>query len=135
MVIVKSIPKKIQITVDKEEFHLPLNLQKSINNYWDSLIKEKPYLTRGEIFLIKRMSLSNEELKITLQKSDYAHFMFSQRLITENKYKCRSVVANGVIPTKDGYFVSCEMISNIFTLSQVHSNHGLKIRPERKRGL
>lgn len=107
--IIKPIPKSIQVTVDREELLLPYSLQESINTYWDSLIVEKPHLTRGEIFSISHMSLSEEELKITLQKTDYAHFLFSKHLSTDHKYKCRGVVANGVILTKDRYFVIGEM--------------------------
>jgi len=113
--IIKPFPQSIQVTVDPEEFFLPNSLQESINNYWDLLIKEKPYLTRGEIFSIKNMSWSEEELKIMLQKTDYAHFLFSQHSNIDDRYKCRSVVANGVILTKDGYFVIGEM--NKFTSS------------------
>jgi hypothetical protein len=59
------------------------------------------------------MSLSEVELKITLQKTDYAHFIFAKRFNIDDKYMCRVVVANGVILTKDGYFVIGEM--NTFT--------------------
>lgn len=111
--IVKPIPQNIQVTVDREQFLLPYSLQESINSFWDSLTKEKPYFTRGEIFSIKSISWSEVELNINLQKTDYAHFMFSQHLSPDNKYKCRSLVANGVILTKDGYFVIGEM--NTFT--------------------
>ncbi|MEK4038913.1 hypothetical protein MHH49_15385 [Paenibacillus sp. FSL F4-0122] len=107
--IIKPMPESIQVTVDRDELLLPYSLQQSINSFWDSLTKEKPYLTRGEIFSIKTMSLSEEELKITLQKTDYAHFMFSKLLNIDHPYKCRGVVANGVILTKDRYFVIGEM--------------------------
>jgi 8-oxo-dGTP pyrophosphatase MutT (NUDIX family) len=111
--IVKPIPRNIHVTVERESFLLLNSLQESINEFWELLIKENPYLTRGEIFSIKNMSWSEEELNITLQKTDYAHFLFSQQLNSDNKYKCRSVVANGVILTSDGYFVIGEM--NTFT--------------------
>ncbi|XEC96698.1 hypothetical protein AB6A23_09280 [Paenibacillus tarimensis] len=109
MIKIKPIPQNIQITVDQEEYYLPYNLQESINNYCDSLILEKPYLTRGEIFSIKTMSLSNQELRITLQKTDYAHLSFSQHMHINEKFKCKSVVANGVMLTKDRYFIIGEM--------------------------
>ncbi|MGQ7889162.1 NUDIX hydrolase [Paenibacillus sp. WC2504] len=107
--LIKPIPKSIQVTVDREELHLPNTLQKLINIYWDSLTKEKPYLTRGDIYSISHTSLFEEEMKITLQKTDYAHFLYSKQLSANHKYKCRGVVANGVILTKDGFFVIGEM--------------------------
>lgn len=62
------MPKRIQVTVDHEDLHLPYTIQESINTYWDSLTKEKPYLTRGDIYSISHTSLFEEEMKITLQK-------------------------------------------------------------------
>lgn len=113
---IQPIPKSIQVTVNREELHLPYSLQESINTFWDSWTKEKPYLTRGDIYSISHMSLFEEELKITLQKTDYAHFLYSkQKLSADHRYKCRGVVANGVILTKDGYFVIGEMNTHTST--------------------
>ncbi|RTE09601.1 NUDIX hydrolase [Paenibacillus whitsoniae] len=113
--MIKPIPKSIQVTVDREELQLPYTLQESINTYWDSLTKEKPYLTRGEIYSISHTIQFEEEMKITLQKTDYAHFLYSKQLSINHKYKCRGVVANGVILTKDGFFVIGEMNTHTST--------------------
>ncbi|MBB6734068.1 NUDIX hydrolase [Cohnella zeiphila] len=54
-------------------------------------------------------------MKVTLQKTDYAHFMFSKQLSEDHPYRCRGVVANGVFLTKDGYFVIGEMNAHTST--------------------
>jgi len=112
---VKPIPENISVTVDREEILLPASLQESINAHWDALTKERPSLVRGDIYSIKQMSLSEEELKVTLQKTDYAHFLFSQQLSEDHIYRCRGVVANGVFLTRDGYFVIGEMNAHTST--------------------
>ncbi|UKS27294.1 hypothetical protein LOZ80_38675 [Paenibacillus sp. HWE-109] len=50
-----------------------------------------------------------------MKKTDYAHFLYSKQLSANHKYKCRGVVANGVIFTKNGFFVFGEMNTNTST--------------------
>jgi len=113
--IINPIPQQIQVLVDREGLKLPYDLQQSINAYWDIIAKEKPHLTRGEIFTISDMNWTEEELRITLQKTDYAHFLFSKGLSIDHTYRCRGVVANGVFLTSDGYFVIGEMNTHTST--------------------
>lgn len=113
--IINPIPQHIQVLVDREELQLPYDLQQSINACWDTVAKEKPYLTRGEIFTISHMNWTEKELQITLQKTDYAHFLFSKGLSFDHPYRCRGVVANGVFLTSDGYFVIGEMNTHTST--------------------
>jgi hypothetical protein len=49
------------------------------------------------------------EANITLHKTDYAHFLYSRQLSPDHPFKCRTVAANGVVMTSDGYFVIGEM--------------------------
>ncbi|GMK37597.1 hypothetical protein PCCS19_06510 [Paenibacillus sp. CCS19] len=113
--LINPIPEIIQVTIDSEEINLPFTFQEVINGYWESLIKQKPYLTRGVIYSVSHMSLVDAELKVTLQKTDYAHFLYSKQLSTNHIYKYRGIVANGVLLTKDGYFVIGEMNTHTST--------------------
>ena len=111
MIKIKTIPTDVRITVSPERMYLPHSLHESINLYWESLKASGKTFHRGTIFSIKEMIEARDKLHITLQKTDYAHFLYSKYNKLPIDYECRVIVANGLIVTKDNYIVLGEMNS------------------------
>ncbi|MFS1512195.1 NUDIX hydrolase [Chengkuizengella sp. SCS-71B] len=108
-VTVKKIPINVKITVSEKHMDLPQSLQQSINLYWDSLIKSGETFHRGDIFSIKKIKETENELLVTLHKTDFAHFLYTKRHNIQEKFSCPVIVANGLILTKDNYYILGKM--------------------------
>ncbi|MDP5273589.1 NUDIX hydrolase [Chengkuizengella axinellae] len=108
-VVVKKIPTNVKITVSEKLMDLPQSLQESINLYWDSLIKSGETFHRGDIFSIKKIKETENELLVTLHKTDFAHFLYTKHHKIPEKFNCPVIVANGLILTKDNYFILGKM--------------------------
>jgi 8-oxo-dGTP pyrophosphatase MutT (NUDIX family) len=106
---INRIPTEVKITVSEDNMYLPLSLQESINSYWESLIENGKTFHRGDIFSIKDIKETKNELIVTLHKTDFAHFIYAKHCNIHEKYKCSTIVANGLILTKDNYYILGQM--------------------------
>lgn len=109
MVKIKKIPTEVKITVSDKPMYLPAPLQESINLYWKSLIAGGKAYHRGEIFSIKEMVEMGNVLHVSLHKTDFAHFLFSRHCQIPSSFKCRVIVANGLILTRDNFLILGQM--------------------------
>lgn len=116
---IKNIPKKVKITVSDIPMYLPPSLQESINSYWDFLLASGEKFHRGELFTIKEMIENGNELLVKLHKTDYAHFLFSKHCKIPDSFKCRVIVANGLILTKDNYIILGQMNNRTATPDRI----------------
>ena len=103
------MPARLNITVSEEAMHLPASIQESIDSYWASLEERGHSFYRGDIFSIKEMKQTEDELNVTLERTDFAHFIYSKHCCLPDRYKCRVAAVNGLILTADNQFVMGEM--------------------------
>ena len=106
---IRKIPPGLKITVSRERMVLPPSLQESIEAYWIVLEESGHSFHRGEIFSIKGMTETEEELHVTLERTDFAHFIYGKHCGLPEPYQCRIVAANGLIVTADGFYVLGQM--------------------------
>ncbi|WP_342540406.1 hypothetical protein MHI39_24155 [Heyndrickxia sp. FSL K6-6286] len=116
---INKIPNEVKITISDKPMYLPVALQESINSYWEFLTEKGKMFYRGELFSIKEMKETGTELLVTLQRTDYAHFLFSKYCKIPNNFKCRVIVANGLILTKDNFFILGEMNNQTSTPGRI----------------
>lgn len=107
--MIKKIPTNLNITVSTEPMSVPDALQESIESYWESLKSGGKTFHRGEVYSIKEMNETENELQVILQKTDYAHFLYSKNANLTDSYRCRVIVANGLLVTRDKVFLLGEM--------------------------
>ena len=106
---IKKIPSDVTLTVADEPLLLPDTLQESIESYWETLQSGGKVFHRGVVYSIKGMCETEDKLSVTLHKTDYAHFSYTKNGNMTDPYKCRVIVANGVLITKDHRFMLGEM--------------------------
>ncbi len=85
----------------------PWEIQNDINQYWDNLIKEKPWFTRGKVYCAKNIKEEEENCIIELDNSDYAHYLYGYN--KNREYICINCFAGVLMETIDGYYVLGEM--------------------------
>ena len=106
---IRRMPARLNITVAEESMHIPASIQESIDSYWTSLEESGHSFYRGDIFSIKEIEETKDELSVTLQRTDFAHFIYGKHCSLPDCYKCRVAAVNGLILTADNQFVMGEM--------------------------
>ncbi|QWC23716.1 NUDIX hydrolase [Bacillus haikouensis] len=108
-VTLNKIPGALAITVLEDGMPLPDSLKESINAYWNSLLEKGKPFHRGDVFSIKELTETENELRVTLQRTDFAHFIYDKHFNLPDEFKCRVIVANALILTRDNHFVMGQM--------------------------
>ena len=95
--------KDIILKKSEEKISLPAEIKLDIDKYWNNLIKEKPWFTRGVIFDVSEILEDESIVKCILKETDYAHYMYGNNVNT--KYRCKNCWSGFVIETIDGFYV------------------------------
>ena len=89
--------------------NLPQNLRNKIDEFWKEQVKENPNLFNGEVWNVTKMEENTDKIILTLEQTDYAHYLYDERHGIEEKYACHNIAAGVYIVTKDGFAVIGEL--------------------------
>ena len=106
------VNKKIQIAVSEEKVVLPQEIQEKIEEHWEKVISQTPDLWNGEIMCVSKYHETENEIQIICKKSNYAHYLYDERIGLPLQYACSSMVAGCLLETSDGYYVVGELAPN-----------------------
>ena len=97
----------ISAIIKNEKIKLPDDLVRKINSFWKTAIKETPSLWNGELLCVNEFveDEKNKKIDIICRKSNYAHYLYNERIGIERKYSCSSLIAGCIFETSDGYYV------------------------------
>lgn len=104
--------KKVRLKTIHKMMELPEELRYKINVFWQDQVKQNPNLFNGEVWNVTKMEQMQEEIIFTLEKTDYAHYLYDERHGIEEKYACHNISGGVYLVTKDGYGVVGEMDSS-----------------------
>lgn len=107
--MVIKVNKKIEVTKIEEKLQLPQNLQIQIENFWKKQLIENPHLFNGEIWSVTKFQELPDKIKMSIQKTNYAHYLFDERVGIEGKYACYNLNCGILLETHDGYYIVGEM--------------------------
>ena len=103
---------KIKAIVLDEQFELPKEISNKIDAFWRKAQKETPGLWNGELMCVSEYRRQEDEILITCKKSNYAHYLYDERIGLSNQYTCSSLVAGCLLETSDGYYIVGELADN-----------------------
>jgi len=84
-------------------------LQAEIKKNWkQQIILGKKY-TNGELFSIDEINIESGLINIFTKKTTYDHYLYSAKNKLTGSSACRSIAANILPITNDGYYVLCTM--------------------------
>lgn len=106
-VVIKSLPKEFRLIFNGQKVVLPAGLRQKIDTYWQKLILQKPQLKNGEVFTVT--SLDSDYRNIELAETDYAHYLYSQRVGGLGDYTVRIIHPAALVITSDNKLVLGEM--------------------------
>jgi predicted NUDIX family phosphoesterase len=102
---IKKLNKKIIVQVLNEEFFIPIEIKEKIEEYWKTIIKQNPKYFRGPVFCVKEVTEGDNEIRIILTNSDYAHYIYDMHNELEENYKCKNFWAGTIVETMDNKYI------------------------------
>lgn len=105
-----KINKPIILKFEDREIKLPNEIKEEIKIFWTNAVKENPNLYNGQDYTVETVNESNDNIIMTVTKSNYAHYLYNERIgIKEENYRCNAPWGGILLLTKDNYFVVGEM--------------------------
>lgn len=91
---------------DRSNVKLPEQMIKDINANWEELIADGKKCTNGELFTINNILMDSDGIiKFIVNKTNYAHYLYSKKKDFECDHVCCSIAANVLPVTTDNYYV------------------------------
>lgn len=124
-VILKKITNKndIEVIFLNKKIKLPDQIQDKIEAYWNLINNNKNFI-RGEVYTITNIKNINGKLKIYVELSDYAHYLYTINNSIPKQYACRVIYTAALVITQDSKFIFGEMSSSTSTPNRLQCSGG-----------
>ena len=108
--IIEKITKEPTVCFNSELVFLPTDLQKKIDDHWKELLRSGRKYFNGEVFSLTKLEQKNSKISITVQKTNFAHFLYTRNTERKlGKYRLRTVFASCLIITSDNKIILGKM--------------------------
>ena len=97
--------KEIKVIFNEEKIELPEELRKRIDENFENIKKSGANVWNGEVLCVAKIDVTDKSVEIICNKSDYAHYLYGERIGLPEEYSCRNLSAGSLIETKDNYYV------------------------------
>lgn len=105
-----KITKTIKIKYEERETKISEVIKENIEDFWKKAIEENPNLYNGPDYTIEKIEESENEIQMIAIKTNYAHYLYDERVgIKEKEYRCNVPWGGIILETKDNYLVLGEM--------------------------
>lgn len=101
--------KKVQVILKDEFIELPIDLKDKINENFEEIKQKGANVWNGEVLCVSECNIGNENVQIICRKSNYAHYLYGERIGCPKEYECKNVSAGCLLETIDGYYVVGEL--------------------------
>ena len=110
--IYKIENKKIQVILKNEIIELPSKLKEKINKNFENMKKTGANIWNGEVICVSKCNIEDDEVEIICKKSNYAHYLYGERIGCPKGYECKNLSAGCLLETIDGYYIVGELDDN-----------------------
>ena len=110
--IYKIENKKIQVMLKNEIIELPIKLKNKINENFENMKKTGANIWNGEVLCVSEFNIEDDKVEIICKKSDYAHYLYGERMGCPKGYECKNLSAGCLLETIDGYYIVGELDDN-----------------------
>ena len=104
--------KKIQVILKNEIIELPSKLKEKINKNFENMKKTGANIWNGEVICVSKCNIEDDEVEIICKKSNYAHYLYGERIGCPKGYECKNLSAGCLLETIDGYYIVGELDDN-----------------------
>ena len=111
--MVKNIEKTItKVEIKDEQLELPEEIKRKIDEFWKQCKFENPNLWNGELMCVEKCTREGNQIIIICKKTNYAHYLYDERIGLPKEYACSSLVAGCLLETSDNYYIVGELADN-----------------------
>lgn len=108
--MIKNIEnKKIIIEYEDKKVNLPKDIREKIEKNWEEIVRDNPNLWNGDVTRTSKYYETNNELHILCERTDYAHYLYDERIGLPLEFACINISAGCLLETSDGYYVIGEL--------------------------
>ena len=75
-----NIQGELTIRYSNQLVSLPDAIQEKIDAYWEEQLSSGKKFKRGEVFTVTNIDVTQSSTEITVSKTDYAHYLYSQNV-------------------------------------------------------
>ena len=104
--------KEIRVILKDEKIELPKVLRKKIDENFEDIKKSGANVWNGEVLCVAKIDVTDKLVEIICKKSDYAHYLYGERIGLPEEYCCRNLSAGALVETTDNYYVVGELDKN-----------------------
>jgi len=87
------------------QFQIEPSLQEKINTHWSEQLASGKSLHRGDVLTVARVTQQGNDLLLTIERTDYAHYLYSQKYELPVAHACHSIHTSVLVISNDGFAV------------------------------
>ena len=107
--MVIKLDKELEIIKAEKDIELPQNIAKKIENFWKKQVEENPHLFNGEVWSVTNFEELEDKFRVTVQKTNYAHYLYDERVGLEGNLGCYNLNGGILLETLDKKYIVGEM--------------------------
>lgn len=104
-----ELHKKLEIIRDKKNVELPKDIVEKIKIFWQKQVEENPHLFNGEVWSVTKFEELEDKFRLTVQKTNYAHYLYDERVGLEGDLACYNLNGGILLETLDKKYIIGEM--------------------------
>lgn len=104
--------KKMKVIAKDEIIKLPNDLKEKIKENFQLMKNGGANIWNGKVICVTKCDVTENEVEIICNKSDYAHYLYGERIGCTKEYECKNLSAGCLLETIDGYYVLGELDDN-----------------------
>lgn len=104
--------KDIKVILKNERLKLPEDLKRKIEENFEKIKESGANVWNGEVLCAAENSVTENSVELICKKSDYAHYLYGERIGCPKEYSCKNLSAGCLLETIDNYYVVGELDSS-----------------------
>lgn len=101
--------KEIKIFYEEIDIDLPEEILNNIKENWKKIEQERSNVWNGKVICIADFIETDKKLEIYCRRSDYAHYLYDERIGLPQEYRCKNLSAGCILKTLDNYLIVGEL--------------------------
>ena len=104
-----KLHKELEIVKREKDIELPEAIVQKIEMFWQKQVKANPHLFNGEVWSVTKFEELEDKLRLTVQRTNYAHYLYDERVGLEGDLACYNLNGGILLETLDKKYIVGEM--------------------------
>lgn len=107
--MVIKLDKELEIIKGEKNVELPKDILGKIESFWQKQFEVNPHLFNGEVWSVTNFEELEDKFRLTVQKTNYAHYLYDERVGLEENFACYNLNGGILLETIDKKYILGEM--------------------------